>query len=163
MIRPAQPGDIAAITTIYNYYVLNTVISFEEEPVSAVDMQGRIEKVNSAGLPWLVAEQDGEIIGYAYAFQWNARAAYKHTVEITVYLSHKNTAKGWGTSLYTALFEELKKVRVRVVIAGIALPNPASIALHEKLGLVKVSHFKEVGFKFNQWIDVGHWQKILVE
>ena len=163
MIRPIQPDDIEVVVAIYNYYITNTVISFEEAPVSPADMQTRVERVIAAGLPWLVAEQSHEIVGYAYASQWNARSAYKYAVEISVYLSPEATAKGWGTKLYTVLFDELKKHQTHAVIAGIALPNPTSVALHEKFGMEQVSHFREVGFKFNQWVDVGHWYKILPE
>lgn len=161
MIRKMQSADIAAIVEIYNYYISNTVVSFEEEPVSADEMKGRVEKVASAGLPWLVALDGRQVVGYAYACQWNARSAYKHSAEISVYLSHLETSKGWGSQLYEALFAELKKISIHMVIGGIALPNPASVALHEKFGMEKVAHYKEVGYKFGQWIDVGYWQKTI--
>lgn len=161
MIRRVRSGDIEAVAAIYNYYILNTAVSFEEVPVPVNEMKSRIDKVITAGFPWLVAEEDGRMIGYAYAGQWNVRTAYRHTAEVTVYLSHLNTSRGWGTKLYEALFAELKKMSIRMVIGGIALPNPASVALHEKFGMVKVAHYKEVGYKFSQWIDVAYWQKEL--
>jgi phosphinothricin acetyltransferase len=161
MIRAIEDTDIEAVTTIYNHYVTSSIISFEELPVSTAELSGRIKAVQNLHYPWLVAEEEKNIVGFAYAGKCRERSAYKHSVEITVYLAPEYTAKGWGSKLYQALFEELKKEKVHVVIAGIALPNPASVALHEKMGLQKVAHFKEVGFKFNQWIDVGYWQAAL--
>lgn len=158
MIRPATLQDAEAITSIYNHYVLNTVVTFEEQAVSATEMGERISETASAGLPWLVIEQAGAVVGYAYASKWKGRCAYRFTVEATVYLAPDAGRQGLGTRLYAALFAELKKKSVHVVIGGIALPNAASIALHEKFGLQKVAHFKEVGFKFERWVDVGYWQ-----
>ena len=158
MIRQANEGDTESIAEIYNHYVLNTVITFEEETVSASDIEDRVCDVKSAGLPWLVAEEEGSVLGYAYASEWKGRCAYRFSVEATVYLSPDVASRGWGTKLYTALLDELKRCSIHVVLGGIALPNPASIALHEKLGFEKVAHFTEVGFKFNEWVDVGYWQ-----
>lgn len=163
MIRIIEPGDIEAITAIYNYYITDTTVSFEEKPVTVDEMEGRVDKVLAAGFPWLVAVEDGNVIGYAYACQWNVRAAYKYSAEASVYLSYMHTSKGWGTRLYERLFEELRKISVHTVIGGVALPNPASVALHERLGMEKVAHYKEVGYKFGQWIDVGYWQKKISE
>lgn len=158
MIRSISLEDIAAIRAIYNHYIKTTVVSFEEEAVSIDEMSNRVEQVQALDYPWLVAEEAGRIIGYAYATVWNVRSAYKHTVLVTVYLSPDATGKGWGSKLYEALFEALKKRNVHVVIAGIAMPNQASVALHEKLGFNKIAHFSEVGFKFDQWVDVAYWQ-----
>ena len=158
MIRLAAITDAASIASIYNHYVLNTVVTFEEEAVSATEMAERLAETATAGLPWLVIEQTGSVVGYAYASKWKGRCAYRFTVEATVYLAPDAGGQGHGTKLYEALFAELKKKSVHVVIGGIALPNQASIALHEKFGLQKVAHFKEVGFKFKKWVDVGYWQ-----
>jgi L-amino acid N-acyltransferase YncA len=158
MIRAAIESDAQAIADIYNYYIKNTVVTFEELPVSQNDILERIEKVTGSNLPWLVAEDNSVVIGYAYAGKWNMRSAYRHTVESTVYLSNSSLAKGWGTRLYQALFDTLRQKSIHVVIGGITLPNPASIALHEKFGMKQVAHFKEVGYKFGQWLDVGYWQ-----
>ena len=117
--------------------------------------------VQSDGLPWLVAELHNQIIGWAYASPWKSRSAYRHSVEITVYLSKQNQSQGYGSRLYQALFAELQKLPVHSVIGGITLPNDASIALHEKFGLRKIGHFKEVGYKFGRWLDVGYWQATL--
>jgi L-amino acid N-acyltransferase YncA len=158
MIRPATESDAQAISDIYNYYIAKTVITFEEQPVSKSEMINRIEKVTGSSLPWLVAVDDGSVIGYAYAAKWKERSAYRHTVESTVYLSPASVSKGWGTRLYQELFDTLRRASIHVVIGGITLPNPASVALHQKFGMKQVAHFKEVGYKFGQWLDVGYWQ-----
>ena len=161
MIRNAQPNDAAPIAEIYNHYVLNTTITFEEQPVTAPQMAERMAEVQAAGLPWLVAEREGQVLGYAYACKWKARSAYRHSVECSVYLDRQAVGGGVGSSLYEALFAELKSRGLHVVIGGIALPNEGSIALHEKFGLRKVAQFEEVGFKFGRGVDVGYWQKTL--
>ncbi|MFN2427731.1 MAG: arsinothricin resistance N-acetyltransferase ArsN1 family B [Candidatus Binatia bacterium] len=157
-IRDARPTDAPTLTTIYNHYIAESVITFEEHPVPPDEFARRIEAVQSASLPWLVAEQDGEVIGYAYATKWRDRSAYRFSVEVTVYLSHTDTRRGIGTALYAALFPMLKARGVHIVIGGITLPNEASVALHEKFGMHKVAHFEQVGFKFDRWLDVGYWQ-----
>lgn len=161
MIRPAKLSDAGALSDIYNYYVLNTVVTFEEQPITALDMSSRIAEVTDAGLPWLVAEQNHEIVGFAYASKWKGRCAYRHSVEVTVYLSHSMTSKGFGSALYTELFQSLRHNSIHVVLGGISLPNDASIALHEKFGMSKAAHFEEVGFKFDNWVDVAYWQGTL--
>ena len=155
MIRPAAASDGDAIARIYNHYVLNTAITFEEEAVSAQEIVARINEAHAASLPWLVAEDAGQVAGYAYASKWKGRCAYRYSVEITVYVDPAATGRGMGKKLYDALFAELRAKGLHAVIGGIALPNPVSVALHEKFGLRKVAHFNEVGFKFNRWIDVG--------
>ncbi|HTT68618.1 MAG TPA: arsinothricin resistance N-acetyltransferase ArsN1 family B [Gemmatimonadales bacterium] len=160
-IRAATPSDAAAVAAIYNHYVTDTVVTFEEEPVPAAEMARRIEAVLSKSLPWLVAVEGAEVLGYAYAAPWKDRAAYRHSVEITVYLAHQRTGRGLGSKLYGQLLPALQARSIHAVIGGIALPNPASIALHEKFGLRKVAHFEAVGFKRNRWIDVGYWQRTL--
>lgn len=162
MIRAVTANDASSICNIYNPYITDTVVTFEEEVITAADIAKRIAKVESEGLPWLVAEGDlGEILGYAYATTWRDRYSFRFTVEITAYLSTEHTSKGLGTQLYQALFDELKRKNIHCAIAGITLPNEASIALHEKFAMEKVAHFKEVGLKFNRWLDVGFWQKTL--
>lgn len=160
-VRAAGAGDAAAIAAIYNHFVLHSAISFEEEAVSADNMAQRIDDVQRASLPWLVAERDGALLGYAYATKWRVRHAYRFSVETSVYLAPDAAGHGTGSMLYAALLEQLRQAGCHLVIGGIALPNPASIALHEKFGFEKVAHFKEVGFKFGAWRDVGYWQKIL--
>jgi len=158
MIRQAMEKDAEEIAKIYNYYIEKTVITFEEKVLSVGEFIKRIEKVKLLGLPWFVAEDEGKVIGYAYATKWNERSAYRHTIEIVVYLSNASLSMGWGTKLYEALFSELRNMSVHIIIGGVTLPNPASVALHEKFGMKKVAHFKEVGFKFDEWLDVGYWQ-----
>jgi phosphinothricin acetyltransferase len=154
-------SDAQAISDIYKYYITDTTITFEEQPVSAAQMAGRIQEILAASLPWLVIEQSGRVVGYAYASKWKARSAYRYSVETSVYLQHGIAGKGLGSQLYQALFDALKARGFHVAIGGIALPNEASVALHEKFGMQKVAHFEQVGFKFGQWIDVGYWQKVL--
>ncbi len=161
MIRRATPADAAAIAAIYNHYVANTVVTFEEEEVPGADMAQRIGEIFAAGLPWLVATEGDRVLGYAYASKWKSRCSYRFSVESTVYLDHTVTSRGHGTALYSALVAEVKKLGMHAMIGGVALPNAASVALHEKLGFRKVAQFREVGWKFGQWIDVGYWELVL--
>ena len=160
MVRTVKLEDATEISEIYNYYILNSVVTFEETPVSVGEMKDRIQSTNSK-LPWIVYEKDQQVLGYAYASEWKSRGAYKHSVESTVYLRQGEENKGVGTSLYTELIEQLINMGFHAVIGGIALPNDASIALHEKFGYEKVAHFKEVGFKFEKWVDVGYWELMI--
>ena len=161
-IRPALKSDAAAIAEIYNYYVLETIITFEEEAVTVAEMEQRIAEI-SAAYPWIVFEEDDKVLGYAYASGWKSRCAYRNSVETTVYLHPDAVGKGAGTKLYKALLNQLWGRGMHTAIGGIALPNAASIALHEKMGFHKVAEFQEVGFKFNQWINVGYWQVLIGE
>lgn len=160
-IRSATVEDAVRIADIYNPYVANTAISFEESPVTPQEMAARIRKVQAADLPWLVAEHEGVAVGYAYATKWKERHAYRFSVECTVYASTHFKGKGVGRALYGVLFPALKQAGCHAVIAGIALPNPSSIRLHEHIGMSKVAHYPQVGFKFGQWHDVGNWQIVL--
>lgn len=160
-LRPAQASDADAICAIYNHYVTTTAISFEEEPVSQADMAQRIADVNAAGLPWLVLEVDGRVVGYAYATKWRVRPAYRHSVESSIYLDQAFTGRRLAGALYRALLDELRARGLHRAIAGIALPNAASVGIHEKLGFRKVAHFSEVGKKFGCWRDVGYWELAL--
>lgn len=160
IIREARAGDSPAIAEIYNYYIAHTPATFEEAALSAEAMDSRMEAVRSQQLPWLVAELGGSVIGYSYASRWRERSAYRHSVEVTVYLHRDFTGCGAGTRLYGELFRLLQERGVHVAIGGITLPNPASIALHEKMGMVKVAEFPQVGYKQGQWLDVGYWQII---
>jgi phosphinothricin acetyltransferase len=157
MIRNATPADAEAICAIYNPYILGTVITFEETPVDAGEMRGRIEKI-TRDLVWLVHDEGGEVLGYAYATKWRERAAYRHSVETSVYVRQDAQRRGIGQGLYRALIAELRRRPVRAVIAGVALPNEKSVGLHEAMGFRKVAHFPDVGHKFGRWIDVGYWQ-----
>jgi phosphinothricin acetyltransferase len=149
-----------AICGIYNYYVKHTVISFEENPISMKEMESRILDISSV-YPWLVLEEAGDLIGYAYVNKWKERTAYGFSVEQSIYLKQGHEGKGLGTTLLTRLLEEVKKTNIHAVIAGITLPNERSVALHEKAGFTKIAQFKEIGFKLNQWLDVGYWELLL--
>lgn len=161
IIRPVNEFDAHHIVEIYNPYIKETTITFEEEPASDSEMKRRIEKVQTLGLPWICGEVDGNLAGYAYATRWRERSAYRYTAESVIYLNKELAGQGYGSQLYTALIENLKSTSIHMVIGVIALPNPASIALHEKLGFKKVAHFTEVGFKFGNWLDVGYWELML--
>ena len=160
MIRPALPDDAPQICDIYNHYVEKTVITFEEETVSNAEMSRRISDTTMT-FPWLIAERNGSIAGYAYATTWKSRSAYRFAVESAIYLKPDMTGHGIGHDLYESLIGELQKRRLHCVIGGIALPNAASVALHEKLGFKKIGDFAEVGWKLNTWVDVGYWELIL--
>ena len=159
-IRDATADDAAQICDIYNHYVRNTAITFEQQPISVPEMQTRIESYAST-YAWLVAEREGQLLGYAYATRWRTRVAYDHTVESTVYVADAARGSGVGRPLYMALLDALRKKSIHTVVGCIALPNPGSVALHEKCGFEKVAHFAEVGRKFDQWVDVGFWQVLL--
>ncbi|MEM6582458.1 MAG: arsinothricin resistance N-acetyltransferase ArsN1 family B [Pseudomonadota bacterium] len=157
-IRDVLSSDAGLIVDIYNHYIEHTIITFEEAVISAAEMASRISETWSNGLPFLVAEYGDQVVGYAYASAWKGRCAYRYSVETTVYLAPDMTGKGVGYPLYQALFSKLREGSIHVAIAGIALPNEASVALHEKCGMYKVGQFVEVGFKFDRYIDVGYWQ-----
>ena len=161
MIRSANASDAQAIARIYNHYVLNTAITFEEEEVSAKQMAARIADVQAASFPWLVVGAMGQVVGYAYVTKWRERSAYRFSVHSSVYLAQDTVGQGLGSQLYATLIDHLKQMGVHVVIGGITLPNAASVSLHEKFGFKKVAHFEQVGFKFDQWLDVGYWQTVL--
>lgn len=159
-VREFRESDAEGMTRIYNHYVVNTTVSFETSPVRPADLLERVRKVERSELPWTVAEDSGEIVGYAYAVPWHERRAYRRTCEITVYVSPDRAGEGWGTRLYEALFARLEARKIHSVLGVIALPNEGSIALHEKFGMRKVGHFAEMGFKLGRWVDVGYWQRI---
>jgi phosphinothricin acetyltransferase len=161
MIRPVRAADAAAICGIYNHYVRHTVVSFEEEALAPEEIGRRIGKVMAAALPWLVLEEEGELLGYAYATPWKERSGYRYAVESSVYLEASAGGQGRGARLYAELLAELRSRPLRTVIGGIALPNEASVGLHEKLGFRKVAHFERVGWKCGRWVDVGYWQLAL--
>ncbi len=157
-LRDATPSDASAIANIYNHYVLTTAISFEEAPATASDFVQRMEAVRQSGLPWLVAIVKGEVAAYAYATPWRVRSAYRFSVESSVYVARDKPRLGLGRALYQELIARLRESGAHLVIGGIALPNDASVALHESMKFQKVAHFSEVGRKFDRWIDVGYWQ-----
>lgn len=159
MIREATTDDAAAFCDIYNHYVASTVVTFEERPVSIGAMQRRIREVPDPSL-WLAAD-DGGVRGFAFAREWSGRSAYRFTVETTVYLEPRSRGRGTGSQLYEALIARLRSRGLHSAIGVVALPNPGSVALHEKAGFRKVAHLREVGRKFDRWIDVGFWERLL--
>ena len=160
-IRPATASDAVAIVAIYNHFVLHTIVTFEEDVIDAAEMLRRMHTVWNASLPWLVAEEAGQVLAYAYAGRWKERYGYRFSVETTVYCAPDAVGRGVGTLLYGELFPMLRVHGVHAVMGGIALPNDSSVALHEKFGMRKVAHFEQTGFKFGGWIDVGYWELII--
>ncbi|MDN4477732.1 N-acetyltransferase family protein [Demequina sp. SYSU T00039] len=168
MIRSASAStDSARLAEIYNHYVVHDTATFETEPVTADAMWARVEAIQGRGLPWLVAEDSGSVVGYAYAGPYRDRAAYRHTLESTVYLDHQVRRGGWGTALYTELLDRLRRLDesphapVHSVLGVLALPHPGSVALHERLGFEHVGTVAQAGYKLDRWIDVGFWQLVL--
>lgn len=159
-IRPAQAADGADLARIYNHYVLNTTVTFEEEPIAGAAMAERLAETRATGLPFLIAEANGVIVGFAYASKWKGRCAYRFSAEVTIYLDCDFGGRGIGSALYDQLLPALRAQGLHAAIAGIALPNDASIRLHEKYGFVPIGTFREVGRKFERWIDVGYWQRV---
>jgi len=160
MIRPATTDDAGQIASLYNYYVENTTVTFEEDPLPNSEVARRITTVMLNNL-WLVSEQQGSIAGYACATPFDTRASYRHSVETTVYLAKDRVRQGLGTGLYAALIEELRNRGRHCAIGRITLPNDASIALHEKLGFAKAAQLNEIGYKLERWIDVSYWELLL--
>ncbi|MDR3139391.1 MAG: GNAT family N-acetyltransferase [Treponema sp.] len=160
MIRPVRIGDARAISEIYNYYIEHTVITFEEVSLSPGDMENRIRDV-SANYPWFVYEEAGELIGYAYVNKWKERSAYRFAAEDSLYLKHGQEGRGLGGKLMASLLEAVKKTGIHSIVAGITLPNERSVGLHEKWGFTQIACFKEIGYKLDQWLDVGYWELLL--
>lgn len=160
MIREVRPDDAAQIAGIYNRYILETTISFETQPLSAEDMRKRIEEISSY-FPYLVAENNGKLIGYCYAHPWKERAAYCKTLETTIYLASEAKGKGLGARLMTQLIKECRNRGYHALIACITAENEESCQFHERLGFKKVSHFEQVGQKFGRWLDVADYELIL--
>jgi L-amino acid N-acyltransferase YncA len=157
-IRSADPEpDAAACAAIYAPYVEDGAVSFEEQAPDAAEVAARIRRV-TATHPWLVAERDGEVVGYAYGCPHRERPAYRWSADVSVYLGAAHTGQGVGRALYEALFERLRAQRFRMACAGITLPNPASVALHERLGFAPVGVYREIGWKQGAWRDVAWYQ-----
>lgn len=161
IIRPAEERDAQSIVDIYNPFITGTTVTFEEEALTAKEITRRMLKVHAIPLPWLCAEVEGALAGYAYAGYWRERSAYRFVAESTVYIDPTFNGRGIGKQLYSELISQLKAAGMHAVMGVITLPNPTSVALHETLGFAKVAHFSEVGYKFNRWLDVGYWQRIL--
>lgn len=160
MIRPAAPSDAPAICSIYNHYIEHSVITFEETLLTEADIAERISTYSSTHA-YIVFEEGGEVVGYAYASPWRARHAYRFSTETSIYLKPGHEGKGIGEKLYVYLIEELRKKGFHSIIGCLTLPNSASERLHEKLGFKKIAHFHEAGYKFDKWLDVGFWELLV--
>jgi len=158
LIRLATDADAAAIAALYRPYVEDSRISFEEEAPNAAEVAQRMA---SPIHPWLVAEEHGLMLGYASTSPMRNRRAYRWSVETGIYLDSAAQGRGLGRQLLSALLELLQRQGFVTVIAGIALPNDASVALHEKLGFTLSGIERGVGFKLGEWVDVGRWQRDL--
>ncbi|AXP79236.1 Phosphinothricin N-acetyltransferase [Mariniflexile rhizosphaerae] len=157
MIRPVTVADAQQLVAIYNYYVIHSIVTLDLVPFSAQDFEEKISTISSQ-FPFIVYEENDEILGYAYANTFRTKPAYNKTVELTIYLKHNTLGKQIGKKMYSELIQQLKEENYHVLIGGLTLPNDASVKLHEGFGFEKVAHFKEVGYKFDKWHDVGFWQ-----
>ncbi|MEM6652516.1 MAG: arsinothricin resistance N-acetyltransferase ArsN1 family B [Pseudomonadota bacterium] len=160
MIRIARADDGAALAAIYAPIVAETFISFEEDPPSSQEMSVRIEQTLKTH-PWLVVEEQGRVLAYAYACPHRTRAAYKWSCDISVYVAAPGRRQGLALQLYAHLFKTLSGQGFGSVFAGIALPNTASVAFHERMGLKPVGVYERVGYKGGSWRDVGWWGRQL--
>ena len=157
-IRSAEPErDSAACAAIYAPHVEASPTSFEAEAPGPEEMAERIERIGATH-PWLVAERNGEVAGFAYACEHRSRAAYRWAVDVSVYVGEADRRRGLGKDLYEELLRRLRAQRFRVACAGVTLPNEASVALHEGLGFVPVGVYRRIGWKQGAWRDVGWWQ-----
>jgi phosphinothricin acetyltransferase len=158
MIRNATLADAVRIADIYNYYIKCTVITFEDEIIDACEIERRIKAVQGKNYPYIVYEEFGQLLGYAYLNNWRTRSAYDITLETSIYLDLNYVGQGIGTVLYKELIDMSQKINIHSLIGVISLPNEASRRLHEKLGFQLVGNFRESGKKFNRLIDVEFWQ-----
>ena len=161
-IRTASPEDAEQIRSIYDPIVRETAISFELEPPGLDETRRRIEHTMKS-FPWLVWDDAGELNGYAYATRFRDRPAYDRSTEISVYVEESVRRRGVARGLIERLTDDLRRREFATAIAGITLPNPASVALFESLGFTHVGVFERVGYKFGTWHDVGFWQRHLLE
>ncbi len=158
MIRPVHNiNDVQALLEIYNYYVLNTTVTFDIDPLPIETFTKKLNQIN-ADYPFIVYEEDNEILGYAYGSRFRPKPAYNYVVESTVYVKHTAHAKQIGTKLYAELIRLLKETNLHTVLGVLTIPNEASIGLHEKFGFEQVANLKEVGLKFGEWQNIGIWQ-----
>ncbi|WP_432455130.1 MULTISPECIES: GNAT family N-acetyltransferase [unclassified Agarivorans] len=158
MIRSVEPQDLAQMCAIYNHYIRNSVATFEEHEVSLEDFSQRIEKITQRFICLVYQGQD-KVLAYAYVSPWKERSAYRFSVESSIYVAADAAGQGVGRALYQQLIETLKDYPVATILAGISLPNPASIGLHQVLGFKNVAEIERVGRKFGTWISVAYWQR----
>jgi phosphinothricin acetyltransferase len=158
MVRNADLSDAGRITEIYNYYIEHTVITFVEEKITVEETRQKIDDLLKKSYPYIVYEEEGEVVAYACLSNWRPQSAYGITLETTVYLDAHFTGKGIGTILYKELLERAKTMKIHSLIGVLAVPNEASRRLHEKFGFHLAGIFKETGYKFNRLVDVEFWQ-----
>jgi len=156
--REAGEADLEAIAAVHAHYVEGTVATFDVEPLPVEGWREKWSAGRDADHPWLVAEEGGEVVGFAYCGPFRPKAAYRPTVETTIYLESGAVGRGIGRSLYAELLGEAARRGFHLAVAGITLPNEASLALHAGLGFTEVGVFSEVGHKLGEWRDVGWWQ-----
>jgi phosphinothricin acetyltransferase len=156
----ATPGDAAAVAAIYAPYCEGSAVSFEQVAPTPQEMAGRIATVN-AHRPWIVLEDDGAVAGYAYATPHNERWAYRWSVNTAIYIARSHHRRGAGRALYATLFELLRNLGYYRAVAGITLPNSASVGLHEAMGFELVGVYRDIGYKLGAWRDVAWYQASL--
>jgi phosphinothricin acetyltransferase len=159
-LRQAGPDDAGAVQRVYAPYVTDSVVSFELVPPTTAEMARRMATTVPRH-PWLVVESDDRVLGFAYAHEFSGRASYAWSVETSIYLEESARGRGLGTWLYQALLRLLELQGYRQAFAGVTLPNPASVALHERMGYERIATYSDVGWKFGAWHDVGYWQRAL--
>ncbi|MFI5387489.1 MAG: arsinothricin resistance N-acetyltransferase ArsN1 family B [Fimbriimonadales bacterium] len=159
-IRFATLKDAGQIVEIYAPFCVGTPVSFETEPPSVAEMRRRINKTLKV-FPWVVCEDQRQILGYAYASRHRERAGYRWSVDVSVYVREGHRRNGLGRALYSSLFAILRLQGFHNIVAGISLPNPASVSLHESMGMRLVGVYQGIGFKCGEWQDVGWWQLAL--
>lgn len=164
LVRPAAPQDLPAIQSIYAYHVMHGLASFEEEPPPLAEMQRRYEDVTRQGLPYLVAEENGEVLGYGYCTLYRTRSAYRHTLEDSIYVKQGRQGKGIGRLVLAELIQRCTALNYRQIIAVIGdSANAASIAVHASLGFVRCGSLRSSGYKFGRWVDTVFMQLPLGE
>jgi phosphinothricin acetyltransferase len=167
MLRAVKIEDAGAIAAIYNYYVKETAVSFEEAEVSENEMARRIKEFTGEGYPWFVVEGSGlealpaPLSGYAYLHKFHERSAYRLTAEPSVYLKRGFERRGTGTELMQALIKAGRAMGLHALVSLVTLPNPGSQALHKKLGFEQAAHLREVGLKFGKRLDVAYYELLL--
>lgn len=161
VVRLATPDDAGAVAAIYDTLLRATAVTFEIDEVPADEMRRRVTRT-LRGHPWLVAESGGRVLGYAYGTQHRSRAAYGWSADVSVYLDGPARQRGIGRALYTTLLRLLEAQGFANAFAGITLPNPSSVGLHESMGFAPVGIYRAVGWKLGAWHDVGWWQRRLI-
>ena len=162
MIRDFQPQDLSQIVSIFNHYVENEACTFQLIPFTDEDMVKKIDLIQKH-YPFLVIEENQEVLGFAYGSRWREKQAYDLSVETTIYLQPYLKGKGIGSRLYKSLIDNLKSRGYHLLVACLTLPNPASVKLHQRLGFQEVGEFTHAGRKFDRWHNVSYWQKLLTE